>query len=154
MRCGRYAFSIFMLIGIALFTGCSSNGGGAPYVETDRVPPVVSDFAITPPNGDWRAGSCAIELRATDNEGVTSVLASVSGPGAAGDVVSLTLVEGSADLYRGSGVAPPNTDGAGRTNTYWVTAWALDEAGNSTTVEESLSFTIPPPDAPLPPPSW
>ncbi len=114
---------------------------------------MVSDFAITPPNNGWRAGLCQITLTATDNKAVTSVVARISGTGASADPITLSEVANAPHHYQGSGKVPANTNSDGKANSYSVTAWAVDDAGNSTTVAQSLSFTIPAVEAPQAPPS-
>jgi len=142
-----------LLIGMSLCVllwcgGCSSSGGGAPYTEGDHTPPTLSDFSITPPQNGWRAGDCIIEVKATDNIKVASVSARVSGPNVDGGSVPLLPVTGTPNLYRGKAPVPANTDPNGMTNTYFVTAWATDNDGNSSTVDKSLMLTVPPPEAP------
>lgn len=133
--------------------GCSTSGGGAQYDQGDVTPPTVGDFAISPPNGGWRAGPCQVTLRADDNVKVASVIARIAGPGAGSDPIALTLETGTKDLYQGNIPVPANTNSDGTTNTYSITAWAIDAAGNSTAVDQSLTFTVPPADVPSPPPS-
>jgi len=139
---------------VALLMGCSSSGGGAPYTPRDNEYPVVSEFSITPPNNGWRAGACQIQLRATDNVAVASVVARINGPDSSGDAVPLSLTPGSGGLYQGSGTVPANSNSNGQVNTYYVTAWAQDKAGNSTPVASSLTLSVPAPDGPVPPPEW
>ncbi len=143
-----------VVLALCLLCGCSSSGGGAAYTAPNTTPPTVSDFAITAPQNGWQAGNCIIQLRATDKAGVATVTATVSGPNINGGSVPMQLVSGSGNLYQGSVAVPSNVSATGITNTYFVTAWATDTAGNSTSVAQSLSFSIPPPqDAPVAPPS-
>ncbi len=149
--------TILSICGIGLtlaLAGCQSNGGGAAFTEQDLVPPVVSGFTITAPAGGWRAGACRVSLHATDNQQVTSVVARLSGPNAPTDPTALALVSGTADQYQGDVPVPANINSDGSPVTYYVTAWAIDNAGNSTSVENSLSFTVPAPEAPQPPPTF
>ncbi|MHB9022921.1 MAG: hypothetical protein ACYC7E_01915 [Armatimonadota bacterium] len=150
MRHGLYILIFFSVCWLAV--GCSTSGGGAPFDPGDQIPPVITGFTIAPPAGDWHAGPCIIEVHATDETSMGLVTARISGPNASGDPVILELVAGTADTYIGSGPVPANTNANGQPNTYWVTAWAADAEGNSSTVEQSLSFSVPAPDGPPPPP--
>ncbi|MHB9130730.1 MAG: hypothetical protein ACYDBB_06530 [Armatimonadota bacterium] len=148
----RWMILLSILLVDVLLIGCASSGGGAPYQDTDHVPPVVSGFAVTPPTRGWRGGDFTVEMHATDNIHIGSVYARVTGPYAGDSAITMSLISGSTDLYRGTGQAPANTNSNGTANTYHVAAWAVDDDGNSTTVDQSLSFTVPAPDGPLPPP--
>lgn len=149
----RWLMIVGMLVALCVCAGCSSSGGGAPFQDRDRVAPVVSDFSITPPSGGWRAGTCQIRMRAWDNERIESVTARISGAGYLSDPIVLSLKAGTKDQYEGSSVVPPNLNSEGKAATYSITAWATDNASNSTAVPDSLTFAVPAPDAPLPPPS-
>ncbi len=135
--------------------GCSTNGGGASPRDDDTVPPTIADFTLSPPElaEGWRGGSFTVEVRAEDDLRIGKVQARLTGPGASDAAITLTLIPGSDHRYRGVGTAPANTNVTGGANTYFVTAWAQDAAGNSSAVERSLSFTVPAPEAPLPPPT-
>lgn len=140
-------------IGLML-AGCTSSGGGASYEARDTTPPSVANFAITPPDGSWRGGTCQVAVTATDNDQVAQVVAGISGPGL-NTQVPLTKATSSSSSYQGGITIPANTNGDGRTNTYYVTAWAIDATGNSSTVTQSLSFTVTSPDGPpVGPPGW
>lgn len=144
---------IFGVVMCGLLAGCTSSGGGASYEERDTIPPRITSFDITPPAGDWRGGACQITVAATDNDAVADVMAGISGPGINTQV---PLTGSAATSYVGSVSVPPNTHGDGKANTYYVTAWALDASGNSSTVTESLSFAIAAPEGPPigPPVDW
>jgi hypothetical protein len=147
-----YSVALASIIGIA--GGCSSSGGGAPMIARDTTPPVITAFEISPPSAGWRAGLCGIHITATDStSSVESVTARITGPGSDGEAITLTPMLGAPGTYMGTGLVPANTNSDGTANSYFVTAWAQDPSGNSTTVAESLSFTVPAPDGPLPPPS-
>ncbi|HEY3416193.1 MAG TPA: hypothetical protein VGM23_04845 [Armatimonadota bacterium] len=149
----RHGLVILCVIsGWWLLAGCSTSGGGAPYQDVDRTPPVISSFNITPPPSDWHGGPCIIEIHATDETEMALVTARISGPNAPADAVVLQLVAGTTDSYVGTGTMPANTNANGQPNAYWVTAWATDKEGNSSTVDHSLSISIPAPDGPPPPP--
>jgi len=136
-----------------LLAGCHSSGGGAPFTEEDRVAPVVSDFTVEPPANGWRAGACRVTLRASDNQQVAGVVARLSGPNAPSDPTALALVAGTRDQYQGDVPVPANTNSNGVANNYFLTAWAQDNVGNSTSVAESVTFTVPAPEGPHPPPT-
>lgn len=146
---------IFGFILSGLLAGCSSTGGGASYEERDTIPPLVSNFAITPPNNAWRGGACQITVTATDNDQVQQVVAGISGPGV-NSQAPLSSVSAGSTNYQGNVTVPPNTNGDGSANTYYVTVWALDASGNSSTVTDSLSFIVSAPNGPPvePPAGW
>jgi hypothetical protein len=125
-----------------------------PYDPGDPEMPMVSEFALTPPADGWRGGTCYVRLMATDNVKVKDVTARLTGPGAPTDAVVLSLVSGTVQYYQGSVTVPANTNADGKDNTYYVTAWAKDDAGNTTSVEQSLSFTVPGAETPPGPPTW
>ncbi len=138
---------------VLLLAGCSTSGGGAKLATKDTTAPVVSGFTIDPPRGGWHAGTCALSLQATDDTGVTSVTARISGPNADAAPVALSLTSG--HTYTGTLTVPANVNSDGSDNTYLVTAWAMDAAGNTTPVDQSLAFTVPAPDGPpVAPTAW
>lgn len=144
----RYLWMICLPLIVA---GCSTSGGGAQLQVKDTTAPVVRDFAITPPTGDWHAGPCSVSLQASDDVGVAEVTARISGPNANAAPVPLPCVGGAA--YAGTLPVPANVNSNGRDNTYQVTAWAVDAAGNTTPVAASLTFTVPASAGPPPPPT-
>ncbi len=136
-----------------VIAGCSSSGGGAPYTPRDRTAPAVGEFTLVPPDHGWRGGACGVTATATDNVGVTSVVARISGPGASGDAFQLMVT--APGRYQGDVPVPANTNNTGQANTYYITVWAWDAEGNSGSALESLPVTVPAPEAPLPPPvAW
>jgi hypothetical protein len=138
-RTKNYALTMLVCGSIALLTGCGGGGGGGGAV--DSTAPVVGNPAYNMqrhPEG----GPVDISVNATDESGIKSVEARITGNGL-NRVVAMNSTGGS--TYRCTWDAPAN--GTTTDQTYTVTITVTDNIGNA----ESRSFNVDVPSAWGPP---
>jgi hypothetical protein len=139
-KCSLHLLGI--ILSISVFAGCG--GGGPPPVDN---PPAVSGASVAPAELRYTGGQVSITATVTDDRGVGSVVAAVTGPGGTPATVAMSLTSG---RYEGAYDAAGNATIADQAYTVRVTA--NDNAGQSAS-SAALSFKVksayaPPPEGP------
>jgi len=139
---------------------CGCGGGGGGGGGGDTTPPTVSNQSVTPASLTPIGGTVTIQATATDDVGVQSVEAVVTGYDPATQATKSTTVA----LTKGTGntwsaqhtvaaivSVPPGVADANGETTYTVAITATDTSGNkSTAVNASFKITGLPPSNPNP----
>ena len=143
MDYGR-VIGVVIVVGLVLLSGCGGGGGsGGPAVTG----PAVSGLTIGGAP-KFTGGPVTLSGHVTASAGVSTVVAKVTRP--EGTMTSVPLSNVGGDLYTGVFNAPANDSTAAKT--YSVVIVAADSAGRSTT-SVPMTFSVPCPVAPPPPPA-
>ncbi|MGC8863135.1 MAG: hypothetical protein ACP5R5_10235 [Armatimonadota bacterium] len=143
---------------VAVVCGCGGGGGGGGGGDT--TPPTLSGQSVTPSSLTPVGGTVTIQVTATDDVGVQSVTAVITGYNPATQTTGSTTVS----LTHGSGntwsaqhtvapiiTVPPGVADANGETTYTVVITAKDTSGNSSAAANtSFKVTGLPPGNPNP----
>ena len=117
----RWAICLMVLALMFVVNGC---------VNEDRIPPVISNYQVSPKKLRFVGGEVTISAVVRDPSGVERVLAVVQKPDGALMEVSLSPAGG--DNYRGAFQVESNTRDDGQSLVYRVWLRARDKKGNET----------------------
>jgi hypothetical protein len=147
----RAALSVRICLGLGalclavfLVVGCGGGGGGS---STPIAAPVISQVRTVLSSGTSSLGGyVTIQAVVTDDTGVASVTATVTGPNGSTKTTTVPLVATELNLFYGVFSAPAISTGG--PETYTVAVNAKDDSGNSAQVK-TATFVVP--DCPPPP---
>lgn len=124
-------------------SGGTSSGGSSSGGMVDTQAPTISNPRLSPTTLDFRGGVVTISAEVTDASGISSVIATVQGPGTTAEQVTLNLTTGT--TYAGTWLAPANSSTAASA-TYTVSVRATDTRGNVSANHAAGTLTVLPPD--------
>ncbi|HHX39143.1 MAG TPA: hypothetical protein GX715_04190 [Armatimonadetes bacterium] len=124
-------------------SGGTSSGGSSSGGMVDTQAPTISNPRLSPTTLDFRGGVVTISAEVTDASGISSVIATVQGPGGSTETVELAQTTGT--TYSATWGASANSSTTASV-TYTVSVRATDTRGNVSPNHAAGTLTVLPPD--------